>query len=64
VRNVVHRLMGQGLAAGSQGESGDELRAGVAGDPQPGRLGCAVQLHAQLIELYMRQLEGTQEPIV
>lgn len=55
VRNVVHQLMGYGLGAGSLGESGDELRAGITGYPEPGNFHCPVQLQAQFVELDVRQ---------
>ena len=60
----MHQLMRQGLGAWAEGESRDELGAGVTGDPQPGDLGRPVQLEAELVELDVSQVQGTQETVV
>ena len=71
------QLVGDGQSARAEGESRDELGAGVAGDPpcrlpcgqtqgerQPGDLGRPVQLEAELVELDMNQVQGTQEAVM
>jgi len=73
----MHQLMRQGLGAWAEGESRDELGAGVAGDPpcrlpcgqtqgerQPGGLGRPVQLEAEFVELDVSQLQGAHEAVM
>lgn len=50
---VVDQLVRQGLGAWAEAKGGDELGAGVAGDPEPGRFHLPSQPDPEFIELDM-----------
>jgi len=62
--DFVHKLVSHSLGARAQGESGDDLGASVARDPQPGRFGGAAQFQAQFVELDMGELQAPHEPLM
>jgi hypothetical protein len=49
--DVMNELMSELLGSRADGESGDELGAGVGGDPEPFGLSRAVEFQTDLIEL-------------
>jgi len=57
-------MVRQRRGAWTQGKGRNELGAGVAGDPEPGDLGGATQLQTEFVELDVRQLESTEEPVM
>ncbi len=55
--DIMDELMSEVLSARAEGEGGDQLGAGVTGDPQPGSFGLASYLEPQLVELQMGQMQ-------
>ncbi len=57
--DFVHQLVSHGLRAWTEGESRDELSAGLAGDPQPGRFSGPAQSQAQFVELHRGEVHSS-----
>jgi len=62
----MHHMLRQRRGAWTQGKGRNDAYAGagVAGDPEPGDLGGATQLQTEFVELDVRQLESTEEPVM